>query len=353
MDHKNKTNIIVAWPPAPALDHPYMELLRRALEAEGVVLDRGASFTIPWLWRNRRRVRALHFHWLHPLYRDPRPGVRLRGALYVAARLIAARLMGYRLVWTVHNLMPHDGKHPRLDAWVRRWMARTAHALIVHGNAGAEAVAARWGRRERIRVALQGNYIGWYPGGTSRAEARSRLDLPPDAFVFLCFGSVRANKGLHRLVRAFAARGRADERLVVAGPPLDPEAAKTLRAAGAGVPGIRLDLRRVPDAEVQPLFAAADVGVFPYEDILSSGAVELALSFGLPVVAPRLGCIPDMAGETAGVLYDPPDGLAAALEKVRGIDLASAGREARRRAESHSWAEHARIVRAACAGEGR
>jgi glycogen synthase len=117
----------------------------------------------------------------------------------------------------------------------------------------------------------------------------------------------------------------------------------------------------VPHTAVPAVLASLDVLVLPsvYEE-MGSILVE-AMASGLPVVASRVGGIPDVVvdGET-GLLVPPgdADALAAALDELvsdpqRRERLAAA---ARRRARRYSWSELARRVEelydAARAGEG-
>ena len=63
---------------------------------------------------------------------------------------------------------------------------------------------------------------------------------------------------------------------------------------------------------------AADVVVLPYREILTSGAIILAMSFGKPIIAPKIGCIPDYIDDNGGFLYNPLDvqGLLEAMRKA-------------------------------------
>ena len=88
-----------------------------------------------------------------------------------------------------------------------------------------------------------------------------------------------------------------------------------------------LDLREVPDAEVSALHACADAAVLAYRDVFSSGALLLALSFGLPVVAPDVGTAAELLVDGAGELF-APEGLTAALESMRRADQDARGRAA-------------------------
>ena len=60
---------------------------------------------------------------------------------------------------------------------------------------------------------------------------------------------------------------------------------------------------------------AADAIVLPYRHIDQSGVLFLAMKYGLPVVATRVGSLPDYVPEDAGILIERPakELLAAAL----------------------------------------
>jgi glycosyltransferase involved in cell wall biosynthesis len=88
---------------------------------------------------------------------------------------------------------------------------------------------------------------------------------------------------------------------------------------------------------------AADVLAFPFRRVLTSSSVMLAMSFGRPVIVPRMGCLPELVGEEAGFLYEPGDvaGLAGAIERAAGADLPGMGAAAMRRANAYSWRDMA------------
>ena len=73
--------------------------------------------------------------------------------------------------------------------------------------------------------------------------------------------------------------------------------------------------------ELQWFFNAADVAVFPFTDILTSGTAITALSFHCPVLVPAIGCLPELVDATVGAVYNPAaaGGLGRALEEARAI----------------------------------
>lgn len=317
--------------PRRLASNPYCALLYGAVERLGVEVIEGAS-GVRWLLRARRRVDVLHFHWPERHF-DP---ARLASAVGFALRLVLARVLGYRLVWTVHNVRPHDGD-TRGHRLVRRTLLRLA-TPIVHCGAARRALGRAGARAV---VVPHGSYVGSYPNRVGTRPARAELGLPADARVLGCFGQIRPYKGIEELLRAFASLPDPDARLVVAGEPVG--GAEAL-VHGVCDPRVRLFLGRIPDDEVQLFLNAADVMVVPYRDVLTSGAAMLAFSFGRGIVAPRLGCLTDLADSGAAILYDPdaPDALVAALRHGLAADPAALGTAARRLVRGLSWETIAR-----------
>jgi glycosyltransferase involved in cell wall biosynthesis len=83
---------------------------------------------------------------------------------------------------------------------------------------------------------------------------------------------------------------------------------------------MRMRLEFVPDDELQLYFAAADLVVLPFEEILNSGSAILALSFNCPIYVPHSGALVelrDMVGVNWVKTYLgslTPEGLADAME---------------------------------------
>ena len=109
------------------------------------------------------------------------------------------------------------------------------------------------------------------------------------------------------------------------------------------------DRSAIPD-----LLRSADVLVVPSRWAEPSGlTVGEGLASGLPVIASRVGGIPEVLG-SAGILVEPDDALALAGEIRRLASepelRASMGAEARAWAESHDWAWAWRRLRAVLSG---
>jgi glycosyltransferase involved in cell wall biosynthesis len=308
--------------------NPYQKLLADALAGCGaeVVFPAGYRRGLP-LFRAARDAGwpdVLHLHWTTPF-------LRARGAvgyaLYAAKvclDLVLVRLAGTRVVWTMHNFLSHEAAHPRTEAALCRAICRIASRVVVHGGAGRDYARAAFGCPDRkIAVIPLGHYRAAYGPALPRGDARARLGLAPGARVFLCLGLLRPYKGLEALLEAWGRLRPEGATLLVVGQSLDPAYGERLRRLAAATPGVRLDDRYVPDDEIPVFFSAADAAVLPFLRVLTSSSVILAMSYGVPVVAPRVGDIPEVLQGADDLLFDPgrPDALRDALVAALGSDL--------------------------------
>ncbi len=285
---------VASFPP-PIAENPYQRLLYEALAGQGFELAAGNRLKLDWLLRSRGRVSLLHFHWPQGYYHHDRGPLRLRGGLswvrlgLFAGRLAAARALGFRIAWTVHQLYPHEPRSLRLERIAVRTLARASDVLIAHDATTAASARAGLGRHgERIRIVPHGSYVGVYRSGRPRDQVRRELGIDKEAVVFLCFGHVRGYKSVELLLTAFAAADLRNAVLVVAGLPVGEDAAAAVSSAAERDPRVRALLEFVPEERVAELHSACDVAVLPRSDGGTSGALVLALSLGLPVIAADL-----------------------------------------------------------------
>ncbi len=300
--------------------NPYQRLLAEALARRGAEVRTENRLSLRRALRPAGRDGVVHLHWIEFLIRSTDAGpaagpLALARSAHLILVLIIARARGVRIVWTVHNLRPHEPRRPRLDRTVARLVARLADTVLVHSRHCATQVAERLGRS--VDVAPHGNYIGFYPAPRrDRLETRHAHGIPDDAHLLLLFGLIRPYKMIPAAIAEFRRLPGDRFRLLVAGRPLNEQVQREVELAAAGDERIVLRLERIADAEVAELHLAADLAVLAYRDVFSSGALMLALSHGLPVLA--------AAGSTATELGAPPavqafsnGGLGAAMAASR------------------------------------
>lgn len=227
---------------------------------------------------------------------------------------------------------------------------RVAHTTVLNATI-ADAFAERGVDRDSLSVLPNGVDVNRFTNVPERERERVRdaYDLG-EGPTLLFVGTVMPRKGVTDLVRAV---GRlADEGttwdsfdLVVAGEDeLDggyvEEVRETVHEVGiaesVSFPGF------VPEEDLAPLYAAADVCVVPsLEEGFGMTAVE-ALACGTPVVGTRVGAIPEIVDEDVhGYVVDPgdPRGLADAIDRTVDelVGRGGVATAARERARAYSW----------------
>lgn len=324
--------------------NPYQQLLASAIGRAGasVIFPTCDVGVLPFLRTvsNLRPLRAFHLHWTGP-YVAGRNLLACFGRMArLWADLLLVRASGIRVVYTMHNALPHDTGRPRLDALMQRVLCRIASRVIVHGSAGRDIAVRLFGcPRRKLAVVPHGHYRGCYQLAVSAAEARCRLGLDPGPRVFLYFGLLRPYKGLEDLLQTWGFAAPEGSGLLVVGHTNERSYADRLVRLAEMAPGVRLINRFVPDDEVHWYFSAADVAVLPFRRVLTSGSAILAMSYGKPIIAPRLGDIPETLGEGGGLLYDPadPKGLQNSLARAAAINLAPLAAKVRAACDRLDW----------------
>lgn len=341
--------------PLPDEANPFGTLLYRALHRQGVELLGEGSLRPRWLLRHRRTVDILHVHWAEYLFLRRSTLASLGLVVRTAARLLAARLLGYRVWWTVHNLRPHDPGSERLARAGMQAVALLAHDVFVHSETTRDEVRDLFHRTKRVHLAPLGNYIGWYPEGLGRGDARARLGLAAEGMTFLLLGRLSPYKGVTEAITAFGRMAEPHDRLVIAGLAKDDGLHAAIVSAAETDARLHFHDDIVPDDELQTFFAASDVVLLPFRHSTTSASLLLALGFGRPVIASRVGNAAEVVDAASGLLVAPGDAsaLADAMRRVRTVDREAMGAAARRRAASFTWDDAAAILAATVQPSGR
>ena len=195
---------------------------------------------------------------------------------------------------------------------------RGSGAVVAVSRALADKAISIGADPARVSVIYNGvDSALFFPG--SRREARLRLQVSSDARLMLFVGNLKVTKGCLDLLEAFpavlAALPRAQLVYVGAGPS---QAALLDRAAALGcAERVRL-VGEIPHAALGDWFRAADLLCLPSHNEGVPNVVLEAMACGTPVVATRVGGIPEVVPDYAGILVPVGEqvALSAALIKA-------------------------------------
>lgn len=266
------------------------------------------------------------------------------------------RLLGVNLVFTAHNVLPHENN--RVDYLLRLMVYRSARAIIVHSEYMKNKLVQDFRiDREKISVISHGNFDHYTPGELmSKAEARASLNLSEVDNVALFFGFIREYKGLDLLLDAFeiCIRKGSPLKLIIAGAPRTLELGNCYRRRIEQISkddSILFHPGFIPSEKVAAYFIACDVVILPYKEIDHSGIVHLAYSFGRPLIATTVGDFSEVIedGKSGYLLKENnADCLSDTLLGVftNSASLEDMGNHARKLSETkYSWSEIAKKTR--------
>lgn len=287
---------------------PYPDLLVASVRAAGGSVGDArlrSLMTAP-------RPAVVHLHWPEQFLNESRAPAAWRGLAKLLLTIAICRARRLTLVWTAHNLDPHERLRPRSIALYRKLFPKVLDGVVFLTRASQEYVHEQVpALREVPSVVIRHGQVSDVYGPTpAKDEARRTLNLPPEATVLLVFGLVRNYKGIRNIIALADRAGQDGVVLLVAGKPQSAQTADLQAAADASGGALRLDLRLVPAGEVPTLFAACDAVLLPYTGGLNSGVAVLALSLGRPLVAadlPFARDLLDVAGEEWVLVL--PDGV--------------------------------------------
>jgi beta-1,4-mannosyltransferase len=342
--------------------NPYQRLLTECLEENNVTVRaaRQLKAVAAAIKGGEKPPDIIHLHAIPRFTLHP---IELARNVVFYLRLWKIRKAGARIVWTIHDLYPHESKWGALDMRFSRSLVGRVDHCFVHGPAALRLVCQSWRLPSlpHATIIWHGHYSDVYPNHITREAARQNLGIKDSAFVFLFLGMIRPYKGIDVLIKAFAGVKEPDATLLVAGQPVDSDIRKAIELAAREDSRIKFLPGYSENRDIQTYMNAADIVVFPYRDsTLTSGAVIMAMGFRKPCIAPKLGAIEDVLDTDGALLIEEArvDTVRMALQTAyrERANLASMGAHNHAKCVQWSWdviaKETAQVYRQ-CLGSSR
>ena len=256
----------------------------------------------------------LHYHWLE--FQDLKS---IFGMPWKILCIYLFRLFGGNIVWTLHNEFPHDQKNLRLHSFLHKKMAAWSDALHVHCSYAAEIM------KDRLDVSKAKFHLIPHPEfpaeNKSKKEARDFLKNKYELFftesdrIALMFGNISYYKQIQEVAEIFI-NTDIEAYLLVVGPVK--KGSQNLFTTLEELQLQHNNIKMVPDFieedEVPFFYCAADLCVFNYREILSSGGYHMAKAYHKKIVAPDMGCLSEKGSESNVQLFKTQQELAVLLK---------------------------------------
>ena len=287
-------------------ENPYFCVLVPRLKGQQIDLFEFNIFSILV-----RRPDIIHIHWPERIIKGKFTR-RFAALAYIHAWIMISAIKylrkgGAKIVWTAHNLKPHDLPSPAHKlAWdylELNFFSLIDGVVIFFPNAETQ-VKSRYPILSAARFALipHHNYIEHFASLSSNRRIREEFRIPPDSRFLFSFGLLREYKNLVNLVKVFS---RLDMKyvLIIAGKGdllVEDEIRRTISSSQSN--NINFVNQELTDHELADFIREADFCIFNFSDSFNSGSVLTSLSLATPVIAPCKGAteyIRSQVGEQA------------------------------------------------------
>ncbi|MFZ5994961.1 MAG: glycosyltransferase [Thermodesulfobacteriota bacterium] len=313
-----------------------------------------------WLKQHARSFDAIHIHWpehiwrsrhlkwAHPL-RDLRGYYWFRrathwprsflGLRHLRPLLNCAKNYGLRIIWTIHDLTPHE-KAGWIDHVGYRILARQSDVIICHSETARNTFISTYGFADKTLVMRHGNFATAYPAPRPREFVLQDLGLKQELPLVCFLGLLRGYKGVDLCLDAIAKLGGRVQ-LVIAGAP---HADFHVRAFSRRVSQMKNTVfipKFLSAQEFADFASASEAFLLPYHRITTSGVLHAAFTFHRGVIASDIPffreCLSD--NDNYGRLFRTGDAaaFANAIEDYLRIPNKVRAEAAMEFAERHRW----------------
>ncbi len=247
---------------------------------------------------------VLHYHWFE--FQDIKA---LSGMPWKLFWILMFKLIGGKMVWTIHNEEPHDQKYLKLHRFLHKLMAVLANTLHVHCKTAVNIMSKKLNCDKNKFQVIPHPY---FPGrhidrndAINHLNTNYGLNLNSGQTIALLFGQISHYKQIGELLEDYDGKSN-NIQFVIAGTVKkgNDELGAKLKTLCNNNKNFHLVAKFLNDDELPYFLNAADVCLFNYKKILTSGGVYMALSYNCPVIAPNLGCLTEFKNTENVFLFD-------------------------------------------------
>lgn len=220
---------------------------------------------------------------------------------------------GKKIVITIHDILPFNQKF--YDYYYHKRIYAMADQIIVQAPDNVKRFHELFPDNQvPVHMIPHGHFMD-YAQKIEKNIAREKLQIPQDKFVYLFFGQIKKVKGVDVLLKAWAKAIKENQELkenallVIAGSVWKADFGKCEEIIETEhlQEYLKLDIRYIPDEEVDSYYGAADICVLPYLEVYQSGVLQLTYAHDKTAIVTKIPAFIDIIDESRGFLCEPGD----------------------------------------------
>jgi len=280
---------ILAFPKNANIKNPVISNLNKHLTNDVDVEIDEFNLYKPFI----KKYDIFHIHWPDYFYFKSF-FLTLLALVYFFIIITIFKIYNTKIIWTVHNLQPHNNYHYRINKFTMDIFTKLLDGIIVMSEESKIIAYDTYPslKSKKISLIYHGLYDN-YKNTISKEDAKVKLGINAETKVLLFFGRIDEYKNILVLIDEFNKLDDNKLVLIIAGKIQNRELEQKINNK-INAPNIRKIFYFIKSDDVQCLFNASDLVVLPFKNILNSGSVMLALSFNKPVFCPNIGSLKEL-----------------------------------------------------------
>lgn len=281
----------IVFDPSTGKTNKYIDIIVSGLEKHGYeiypISEIFASF------KKFRNVSVVHLNWYENLDKGMDFVKRI-------VKLIALIIFRKKIVWTLHNKLPHNKKIGWLQKTLIYLLAIVSKKIVIHSLISVDSIVGYSKNvKSKIMHIPHPNYIDMYGKYANRGFNKNGV------LNLLFIGAIKPYKNIELLIDVIKSFPPQKICLTIAGKPNSDAYKKMIEACVGSHPDIKLDLRYIDDSQLIAYIEWCDLLVLPYDidSSLNSGTVILGFSYHRSTICPQIGTIEDLSNKDHVLAY--------------------------------------------------
>lgn len=315
----------IAVSPFHLRDNKYIEIIMDSIKSSGIeVCDYN---TVRKDKNKMKEIDIINLNWFENRINSKYVVLKVFRIIYRTVELIRFKMYGTKIVYTLHNKIPHDIKTPYLSKLFIKIVCKLSDKIVMISS-GTKDILTDYLDQEEIEnkavLIPHPNYIGAFK--EKNIDYRSILKIQENELVLLFTGQVKPYKNIELLIKVADCFKDKPIKFIIAGKPVNNNYKQQILKLLSNKKNIIPLLYFIDNDKISSLIKCSDVMVFPYDikSSLNSGNIIQSFSFGRTVISPYISTLHDFNDDlffsyTYSTVKEHEDKLKQEIENVYEI----------------------------------